>query len=321
MLKNFAETVYSWCDKNGYKLTGHYIEETSLGYQMMCCGGIMPFYEYEHIPGVDKLGRVIETELAPKQLGSVAAQLGKKQALTETFACVGWDATPKELKHIAEFQYVHGVNLMCQHLLPFTEHGQRKRDYPEHFSMVNPWVKKDFKTFNDYFSVLGKTLSESTEMVNVAVLHPIRSTYFDYKRDAEGFGVSKIDDAFLTFVETLGAKQIPHHYIDETILAKYGEIDGDKLICGECAYEYLIIPKIYPMDKSTEKLLKEYVLNGGKIYLADGVPEYLEGEKYDYNYLKSNVTLDDIKNAQPVIGEENANIRPAHRRARRNRPR
>ena len=313
MLKNFSERVYSWCDKHGYKLTGHYIEETSLGYQLMCCGGVMPFYEYEHIPGIDKLGRVIGNELAPKQLGSVAAQLGKKQTLTETFGCVGWDATPKELKHIAEFQYVNGINLMCQHLLPFTEHGQRKRDYPEHFSAVNPWVKKDFKTFNDYFSVLGKTLSESTDIVNVGVLHPIRSAYFDYKRDADDFGVSEINDAFFGLIETLGTKQIPHHYIDETILAKYGRASGDKFICGKCSYEYLIIPKIYTMDKSTEKLLKEYVLNGGKIYLADGVPEYLEGEKYDYYYLKSNITLEDIKNAQRVIGEENENIRFTHR--------
>ncbi len=313
MLKNFAQKIYEWCDKNGYKLTGHYVEETSLGYQIMCCGGVMPFYEYEHIPGIDKLGRSIETELAPKQLGSACAQLGKKQALTETFGCVGWDATPKELKHIAEFQYVNGVNLMCQHLLPFTEHGQRKRDYPEHFSAVNPWVKKDFKTFNDYFSVLGKTLSESMEIVNVAVLHPIRSAYFDYKRDKDGFGISDFDRAFAELVETLGVKQIPHHYLDETILAKYGSVKDNKLICGKCDYEYVIIPKIYTMDKTTEKLLKTFALNGGKICLADSVPEYLEGVKHDYGYLKSNITLDEIKNAQPVFGADNKNIRFTHR--------
>ena len=319
MLKNFAAKVYSWCDENGYKLTGHYVEEISLGNQVMCCAGIMPFYEYEHIPGVDKLGRDIETELAPKQLGSAAAQLGKKQALTETFACCGWDVTPKELKHIAEFQYVNGVNIMCQHLLPFTEHGQRKRDYPAHFSTVNPWVNKDFKTFNDYFSVLGKTLSESTEIVNVAVLHPIRSAYLEYKRDADGFGISDLDNKFLSFIETLGAKQIPHHFIDETLLAKYGGIKGDKLVCGKCEYDYLILPEIYTMDKSTEKLLGEFVKNGGKVYIADKKPEYLEGEKYDYDYLKSNVTLDEIKAAQEVVGEDNKNIRFTHRKGDDNR--
>ena len=79
-------------------------------------GGIMPFYEYEHIPGMDWLGREIHTEVAPRQVFSASAQLGKKHVLTETFACAGWDVTPKELKRIAEWQYVNGVNQMCQHL-------------------------------------------------------------------------------------------------------------------------------------------------------------------------------------------------------------
>ena len=70
---------------------------------------------------------------------------------------------------------------MCQHLLPYSEYGQRKRDYPAHYSDINPWVRKNFKEFNDYFSYLGKLLAESDEIVNVGVLHPIRSAYFDYK--------------------------------------------------------------------------------------------------------------------------------------------
>lgn len=57
----------------------------------------MPFYEYEHIPGIDWLGKETERPLAAKQVGSVAAQLGKKQVLTETFGCCGWDVSPAEL--------------------------------------------------------------------------------------------------------------------------------------------------------------------------------------------------------------------------------
>ncbi len=84
MLNSFAKKIYDWCDERGYKLTGHYIEENCLNGQMNCCAGIMPFYEYEHIPGIDYLGNYIETELSPKQVSSVAAQLGKAQILTET---------------------------------------------------------------------------------------------------------------------------------------------------------------------------------------------------------------------------------------------
>ena len=59
-LKNFGEKIYNWCDKNGYLLTGHFFEERSLGKQVYGCGGIMPFYEYQHIPGIDYLGRYLD---------------------------------------------------------------------------------------------------------------------------------------------------------------------------------------------------------------------------------------------------------------------
>lgn len=49
MMQNFSKRYYDWCESNRVKLTGHYVEEPTLGTQMMCCGGVMPFYEYEHI--------------------------------------------------------------------------------------------------------------------------------------------------------------------------------------------------------------------------------------------------------------------------------
>ena len=96
MLQNFAKKIYKWCDENHIQLTGHYVEEVSMGLQNTSCGGVMPFYEYEHIPGIDWLTRETGNELSPRQLGSAARQLGKKQALTETFGLCGWDVTPAE---------------------------------------------------------------------------------------------------------------------------------------------------------------------------------------------------------------------------------
>lgn len=315
MLHSFGEQIYTWCDQNHYKLTGHYVEETSLYFQMECCGGIMPYYEFEHIPGVDWLGRDIYNDVSPRQVASVAAQLGKKQVLSEMFACSGWDVSPKELKHIAEYLYVGGVNLMCQHLLPYHEEGQRKRDYPAHYSTVNPWVEKSFKDFNDYFSVLGESLSKSKEVVDVAIFHPIRSAYFNYKRDEEatGCGVKELDVAFAALVEEMRARKIPFHFIDETLLAKCGSVQGNTLVLGACSYHYLILPKMYTMDKSSEVLLREYVKNGGKVHLYSDKPTYLEGQPFEYSYLQDNVSMDEIVSSLPFVMKENPNIALTYR--------
>ncbi|MBE5747142.1 MAG: hypothetical protein E7352_03075 [Clostridiales bacterium] len=316
MLKNFAEKVYTWCDNNGYKLTGHYVEEQVMHSQMESCGGIMPFYEFEHIPGMDWLGKWTGGALAPKQVSSVAAQLGKKQTLTETFACCGWDVSPQQLKEIAEFQYVGGINLMCQHLLPYTEHGQRKRDYPSHFSAVNPWVKKNFKEFNDYFSCLGKTLAESEEIVNVAMFHPLRSTYFVFKRFNEPLyqTVDDLDVKLLDAVDTLVQKQIPFHLLDETLLAKYGKVEGKKLILGNCSYDYIVFPKCYTMDKTSEVLFRQFVENGGKVLLLDVKPTYLEWNEYAYDYLETNTSWAEIIEAQLYTGTQNPTVRTTLRK-------
>ncbi|MBQ8803087.1 MAG: hypothetical protein IJZ53_05610 [Tyzzerella sp.] len=303
MLRNFAEKIYTWCEKNNTKLTGHFVQEDSLGLQNMCCGGVMPFYEFEHIPGIDWLGNESYQigELSPKQVSSAAAQLGKKQVITETFGCCGWDVTPTDLKRIAGFQYANGVNMICHHLIPYTERGSRKYDHPAHYSVVNPWVKEGFCDFNNYFARLGYLLGEGTAHVNVAMLHPIRSTYFDYKRELEesGFGVAKQDELLRKACRELSSRNIEYHFLDETLLAKYGFVEDDKIGCGECKYEYLVLPNILTMDKTTEELLHKFVLNGGKVLIMGDKPSYCEAEKYSYGYLESTCTLAEIVKAQP----------------------
>ncbi len=305
MLHAFAEKLYNWCLDNGVEFTGHYVEERSLGSQIMCCGGVMPFYEYMTMPGIDWLDGGAEEELAVRQIASVAAQTGKKQVLTESYGCCGWQITPRDVKRIADFQFLNGVNMLCHHLLPYAEYGQRKLDHPAHYSDVNPWVKDEFASFNLYFARLGKLLSESREKINVAMLHPIRSGYFDYKREMMtepkygGFNIEKLDKALKDDCRMLSASGVSYHFLDEVLLKRHGFVDGDKIGCGECAYEYLVLPHILTMDESTEKLVRSFVQNGGKILILGQKPEFLEAEPYSYDYLNSNCTLEQMIAAQP----------------------
>ena len=315
MLQNYSEKVYNWCQENNVKFTGHYVEETTLGCQLMCCGGVMPFYEYEHIPGIDWLGTGTDTELSAVQVASVAAQLEKKQVLTETFGCCGWDVTPTDLRRIAGFQYVHGVNMMCHHLIPYTERGTRKYDYPAHYSDVNPWVAEEFGTFNTYFTRLGCLLGEGKQAVHVAVLHPLRSAYFNYKREAEHFGVRELDKALYDTNKLLGRQGIAYHYLDETLLAKYGFVKDRHIGCGACSYEYLVLPKVYTMDRTTEALVRQFVEQGGKLLLLDEKPSYIEAEPFDYPYLVTNCTIEDIAKSQPFrVKNKDVDIYTAYRK-------
>lgn len=310
-LENYSEKIYNWCSERNIMLTGHYIEEADLSKQMFHCAGIMPFYEYEHIPAIDWLCRRFMSVVPIKQLVSAAHQLNKKDVMTECFAMTGWDVTPLELKAIAEFQYIYGVNMMCNHLLPYSETGFRKNDYPVHFSKTNAWAEDVMPLFNDYFDKLGSLIRNSVEYANVAVLHPIRSAYITFKHDI----FDEHDASLIEFCDELAENDIPFHFLDETLLERHGEVSGEFLRCGEGKYSVVILPPdILSISKTTDALLKKFVKNGGKLIVSGKTPAYLEGMPCNLDYLVSNYTMDELKaNRRYFIIHDGGKIRSALR--------
>lgn len=289
-VNNFYKRLYDWCEEHGCKLTGHSVEEPSLYTQMWGGGGVMPSYEYEHIPAIDALGRnCYDTELSPKQVGSVAQQLGIKQTLTETFGCAGYDATPMELASVGEYQYFNGVSLMCHHLLPYSMAGQGKVDHPPVFSKQNNWWKQ-FKTFNDHFTKLGYLVSNTKETYDVGIIHPMRSVYLQYIKSKEGASVEKLETSFTNLLNDLRKKGIRFQLIDETVLQRHGSVSQDgALQVGECRYEKIIVPEMLSVAGSTLELLRAF---GGKL-LSLGEIAYVDGKKRKAE-LQSNYTWEEL---------------------------
>lgn len=299
-IDNFVKKIYYWCEAHNCKLTGHTIEESRLFTQMWCCGGAMPFYEYEHIPCVDSLCKAVDTENTAKQVGSVASQLGKNEVLTESFACSGWNASLNELKRVAENQYVGGVNMLTEHLYHYSFSGQRKFDHPTSFSPENPWFK-DFGFFNEYFGKLGSLIAGSKEIAEALVIHPMRSAYLTYERISDDKSVKELDEGLLSLTRELSESGVTHNFGDESLIEKYGAITSDgKFRVGKACYETVFLPTFYSLSPSTVALLKEYVKKGGKLVLAGKTGEYINGEKADLSFLKTNFSIKKAVAAQKI---------------------
>lgn len=89
-LRNYVGQISRWCERYGYRLTGHILEEKSLDRQILSCGDILSVYSLMQNPGMDWLGRDIgENALAPRQVASICKQFGKKENTSESYACVG----------------------------------------------------------------------------------------------------------------------------------------------------------------------------------------------------------------------------------------
>ena len=287
-VQNFYKKLYDWCESHGCRLTGHSVEESLLFGQMWGGAAVMPTYEYEHIPGIDWLGRDCGTELSPRQVGSAAAQLGKKLILTETFGCAGYDVTPKELRSIGEYQYFNGVNKMCQHLYPYSVAGRGKTDHPPVFSPQANWFG-GFKTFNDYFARLGYIVGETEDVYEVGIIHPQREIWLDYIRSEDYGSVKETEDAFDELLLRLRKRGITFHFIDESLLAKHGSAENGVLQVGRCAYRTVIVPQMRTLAPETYALLQKYT---GRLCVLGDV-QYIGGEKREVS-LRSDTALEEI---------------------------
>ena len=289
-VENFYKKIYEWCGEHNCKLTGHTIEESTLGMQMYGGAAVMPCYEYEDIPAVDWLGRFCGSELEVKQVASVAAQLGKKRIMTETFACSGYDVTPKELKSIAEFQYFGGVNMTCQHLYPYSVAGRGRIDHPPVFGPHGNW-NEGFKAFNDYFARLSYIITNTEEKPEIGVIHPISDIWLDYIRSEDEKSVRETEERFNEFMTVLRNNGVSYHFIDERILSRHGKVENGVLKVGKSVYNTVIVPKMRNIASPVYEILKDF---DGKLCVIDK-PIYIDGKREEIS-LVGNTTLEEIIN-------------------------
>lgn len=289
-VKNYYKKLYDWCKTHGCKLCGHSFEESTVSAQMLGSAGVMTSYEFEHLPTIDWLGRWCGgTELSPKQAGSVASQLGKRQVLTESLACAGYDATPKELKSIVEFQFFCGVNLLCHHLFPYSLAAQGKYDHPPVFSKHSNWWEQ-FREFNDYVTRLGFIVANTKENYDVAIVHPLKNAYLEFVHSEGCESLKELDKEFTKLLFYLRENGIQYQLIDENILSSHGAAEGKALRVGECTYNCVILPNMRSISSSTVGILKKYQ---GKL-LNLGTPTYVDGVLTQVD-IPSNIGFDEIK--------------------------
>ncbi len=298
-MNNFMKQIYDWCEEHGMQITGHHVLEETYGSQLTSNGAIMPNYQYYHIPGMDWLGRFIMPVTTPVQVASVCAQTGKKQILSETFALCGWNVKFEELKWIFQWQMVHGINLLCQHLEGYSLKGMRKRDYPASLFRHQPWWS-EYRRFNDYVTRLGVILAEGEIKVDTLVMHGQSSAWLCFDNEAYKL-VEKYFDSLNSLSNLLDSAHVNFHYGDETMIAMHGSTTDGKFVIGRQSYSLVILPQLKNLTRKNVELLTGFAAAGGKILgirnTIENEPIYLEGEKADLSGLISKVVWYDSESA------------------------
>lgn len=290
---SYSKQIGDWCGEHKVELIGHTCYEDAFDVQMMCSGSTMPFYEYMQVPGIDWLCRIPVNNMVVKQVTSVAQQLGKKRILCEMFGCVGWNVSFEEMKWIGEWNYVLGINMMLQHLGLYSLRGSRKREYPASLFFQQPWWG-EFKPFNDYFARLSKIVSECEPVIDLLVIHPMRSAWIFFEGHSRE-RVQEFNKTFTDLTDHLLHLNFDFHYGDEEIMLRYGKVKGKEFIVGRSSYKAVLIPASLSLDYNTVELLEQFVSNGGKVISMNEFPYLIAG--------KRDIKIDNLKQKVVQIGD------------------
>lgn len=277
-----------WCnytEENNLQWTGHYWEH---GWPNPTHGSDnMAMYAWHQVPAIDILmnqfSETVNAQFgnirAVKELSSVANQMGRTRALSETYGAGGWDLRFEDMKRIGDWQYVLGVNFLNQHLSYMTLEGARKRDHPQSFSYHEPWWK-NYKIQGDYFARLSLALASGKQINKVLVIEPTTSAWMYFSELNPTTKFSEFGPKFQDFVTQLERNQIEYDLGAENMIKDIGKIKGENFIVGECSYDVVVIPPaLENLDQSTFNLIKAYLKNGGKVLSFNGIPAYVDGKE------------------------------------------
>ncbi|MBM3853043.1 MAG: hypothetical protein FJ399_07790 [Verrucomicrobia bacterium] len=279
-IERWAKPYFEWCENNRLAFTGHYWE-----HQWPNCNGVpsnMAMAAWQHIPGIDCLMNQYREDTGAqfgnirmvRELASVANQLGRRRTLCEIYGAAGWELRFEDMKRIADWLAVLGVNFFDEHLSFATLRGARKRDHPQSFSYHEPWWDS-YHVIARYLTRLSFALAQGEQRHRILVLEPTTTAWMYQGHAAR---LKEIGESFFHLLKALEAAQVEYDLADEDILARHGAAAGAELRVGRRQYTTFVLPAgTENLAASTVTLLEGFLRTGGTVLALGEPPPRVEG--------------------------------------------
>lgn len=275
--EGFADTVGTWCARNGLLLTGHMMEEPTLKSQTAALGEAMRSYRSFQLPGIDMLCDWREYTTA-KQAQSAAHQFGCPGVMSELYGVTNWDFDFRGHKLAGDWQAALGVTLRVPHLTWVSMEGEAKRDYPASIGYQSPWYT-EYPMVEDHFARLNTVLTRGKAQVRLGVIHPVESYWLHWgPSEATALVRDEMDEHFQSLAKWLLYGLIDFDYISESLLPQQCEAGNAPLSVGEMAYDVVLVPDCQTLRATTVDRLESFVAAGGRLVFAGRIPELVDAK-------------------------------------------
>jgi hypothetical protein len=166
--ETYYQPLSRWCSEHGVALTGHPSASDQIG--------ALRYFDW---PGQDLVWRYVVPDDASALEGayatmakcssSAAVHMKRKRNVNEFCGAYGHQLTFDEMKWLADWCFVRGVNLLIPHAFYYSVRGPRLDERPPDVGLHSSWWSR-FGGFADYCRRLSWLNASSQHVCDVAVL-------------------------------------------------------------------------------------------------------------------------------------------------------
>lgn len=269
--------INRWCEEHGLIHTGHVGGEDNLPDHRRGFGHFFKTAGALHAPGVDAIWRQIFPgadnfgfpRLAPSALAmrSPAAERQgpwRQLAPSESFAVYGYSLTPDQMRWVADYQFVRGINYLAPMALYYETSGGHWIGTMSHLGEGNP-LWDGFSSFADHCATMSAAIRESEPMVDVAVYYPIEAAWLG------GEAMEAAWASLRRVCDSLQRRQIAFDFIDARSLAVAEIADGCVATPGQL-YGTVIVPETPVMPVEALQALTDLHDSAGRVAFCADLP-------------------------------------------------
>ncbi|MEE1065093.1 MAG: hypothetical protein UH249_03080 [Acutalibacteraceae bacterium] len=296
--ENYLLPCKKWANKNGFAFTGHLDKDHSPDGCMNGGGNfnLMRALRCFDIPGIDVIWRQLYPSdkvinindmnayngFYPRYASSAAAHNGTKLALSEVFGVAGPGLTYDMMRYTVGYQAVRGINIFNPFNFPLGRKDQLLAQELPIFTENQPYYSY-LSQFNRYAERLSYVSTVGERIYETALYYPIAD--FQGRMNAE-----LISKEFDNIGRSLEAITVDFDIVDDDVIQTAVITDNGCMHIGRAEYKHIIIPENAFIPESTQKVLNEFVRQGGRV-------------------------TKEITDCKPVIQVDGIGLRAMHRKA------
>ena len=273
--------ITAWCTEHGVVHTGHVGGEDNLP-DHHCFKDIGRTVGALTGPGVDAIWRQVwphkENFPFPVFASSaarfrpawktLAGTVWENMLMSESYAVYGYGLTFWQMRWVADWQYLFGVNLlMPMHVQTKTADGKFTFTF-QHIGRGNPFWRY-YSDFSDYIGRLSAVMRRANARADIAIYYPIEVVW----TDSGGPKEKAAWDCLQELCRRLNETQVAFDFLDAQAVRK-ATVTGQGLeIAGEI-YRTVIIPNTPILPSDVAAKLRELHDAGGRIFFCGMVPKF-----------------------------------------------